>query len=163
MPYFGTQDTGLEAVASLRREDGLKVSRSNPVGKMELTSCITAPRLLQAKSSLSSHELSHRTIGDGCHQYAQWRPRLVSVEVFPHQYAANTRFYHREFSNSGPTNELYGQPSLVAPGGSILSTVPLALGGVDILSGTSMAAPYIGKWHRRSCSTPRTFADTLSF
>lgn len=62
--------------------------------------------------------------------------------------------HSRSFSNSGPTNELYGQPSLTAPGGSILSTVPLSFGGVDILSGTSMAAPYLGEL--AICSTTRT-------
>ncbi|ORY84132.1 peptidase S8/S53 domain-containing protein [Leucosporidium creatinivorum] len=107
MPYFGTQDTGLEAVASMRREDGLKLLafyKQNPRSlRMNFP---TGPLATDATNTISGG--------------------LVS-----------------EFSNSGPTNELYGQPSLVAPGGSIFSTIPLALGGVDILSGTSMAAPYI--------------------
>jgi len=47
------------------------------------------------------------------------------------------------FSNYGPTNELYLQPSLAAPGKAILSTVPLNLGGLLIDQGTSMATPLI--------------------
>ncbi|CAF4651275.1 unnamed protein product, partial [Rotaria sp. Silwood1] len=47
------------------------------------------------------------------------------------------------FSSWSPTNELIIKPEVSAPGGNILSTYPLHLGGYAILSGTSMAAPYI--------------------
>jgi len=43
----------------------------------------------------------------------------------------------------GPTNELGFYPHIAAPGGDIFSTLPLALGGFGVLSGTSMSAPYI--------------------
>lgn len=47
------------------------------------------------------------------------------------------------FSNYGPSNDLFGQPTLSAPGGNILSTFPLSVGGLGIISGTSMATPFI--------------------
>ncbi|SCV72090.1 BQ2448_4784 [Microbotryum intermedium] len=46
------------------------------------------------------------------------------------------------FSPFGPTNDLFGQPSFAAPGGNILSTVPLSQGGYAVLGGTAMAAPF---------------------
>ncbi|SCZ96446.1 BZ3500_MvSof-1268-A1-R1_Chr8-2g10198 [Microbotryum saponariae] len=48
-----------------------------------------------------------------------------------------------DFSQFGPTNDLYGQPSLAAPGGGVLSTFPLSFGGVGVISGTSMASPFV--------------------
>jgi subtilisin family serine protease len=47
------------------------------------------------------------------------------------------------FSSWSPTNELYIKPEVSAPGGNILSTYPINLGSYAVLSGTSMAAPYI--------------------
>ncbi len=47
------------------------------------------------------------------------------------------------FSSFGPTAELGLKPNISAPGGSIFSTYPLALGGYATLSGTSMASPHI--------------------
>lgn len=48
------------------------------------------------------------------------------------------------FSSWGPTSDTLAiKPQLSAPGGSILSTWPLAGSGWAILSGTSMAAPYV--------------------
>jgi hypothetical protein len=54
----------------------------------------------------------------------------------------------RYFSGSGPTNELYGQPSFAAPGSNILSTVRLSSGGIGIMRGTSQACPFAGKGRR---------------
>ncbi|PFH53738.1 hypothetical protein AMATHDRAFT_83673 [Amanita thiersii Skay4041] len=47
------------------------------------------------------------------------------------------------FSSYGPSFDLFLKPAVAAPGGDILSTVPLHLGGLDIQSGTSMAAPSV--------------------
>ncbi|KAJ7772696.1 subtilisin-like protease [Mycena maculata] len=46
------------------------------------------------------------------------------------------------FSTIGPTFDMQLSPALAAPGGNILSTFPLALGGYAIESGTSMATPF---------------------
>ncbi|SCZ96448.1 BZ3500_MvSof-1268-A1-R1_Chr8-2g10200 [Microbotryum saponariae] len=48
-----------------------------------------------------------------------------------------------DFSEFGPTNDMFGQPSFGAPGGDILSTFPLSWGGVGVISGTSMATPFV--------------------
>ncbi|OTB00257.1 hypothetical protein M426DRAFT_324409 [Hypoxylon sp. CI-4A] len=45
------------------------------------------------------------------------------------------------FSSWGPTWEVEVKPQLATPGGDILSTWPLDLGGYSVLSGTSMATP----------------------
>jgi len=43
----------------------------------------------------------------------------------------------------GPSNDFYFKPAVAAPGGNILSTVPVALGSYAVLSGTSMATPFV--------------------
>lgn len=45
------------------------------------------------------------------------------------------------FTTWGPTWEVDVKPQFAAPGGNILSTYPLDLGGYAVLSGTSMACP----------------------
>jgi subtilisin family serine protease len=47
------------------------------------------------------------------------------------------------FSTYGPTYEVDFKPTLSAPGGNILSTYPLPLGGWALESGTSMATPFV--------------------
>ncbi|KAH8811001.1 peptidase S8/S53 domain-containing protein [Xylogone sp. PMI_703] len=47
------------------------------------------------------------------------------------------------FSTIGPTIELILKPQISAPGGNILSLWPTSAGGYGVLSGTSMAAPFV--------------------
>ncbi len=47
------------------------------------------------------------------------------------------------FSSFGLTAELGLKPNIGAPGGAILSTYPLELGGTAVLSGTSMSSPHV--------------------
>ena len=47
------------------------------------------------------------------------------------------------FSSFGLTAELGLKPNVGAPGGGILSTYPLELGGTAVLSGTSMSSPHV--------------------
>lgn len=46
-------------------------------------------------------------------------------------------------SSWGPTQEINVKPQITTPGGNILSTYPLPLGGYAVLSGTSMATPLL--------------------
>ncbi len=43
----------------------------------------------------------------------------------------------------GPSNDFFFKPAVAAPGGNILSTLPVPLGSFGIDSGTSIAAPFI--------------------
>lgn len=47
------------------------------------------------------------------------------------------------FTSWGPSYEGWIKPQISAPGGNILSTLPLAQGGYGVESGTSMATPFI--------------------
>ncbi|KAJ7898396.1 subtilisin-like protease [Mycena leptocephala] len=47
------------------------------------------------------------------------------------------------FTTYGPTNDFYFKPAITAPGGSIMSTFPIPLGTWALLSGTSMATPFM--------------------
>jgi subtilisin family serine protease len=48
-----------------------------------------------------------------------------------------------KFSSFGPLYDMSMKPDFAGPGGFIFSTLPIANGGYGMLSGTSMAAPYI--------------------
>ncbi|KAF9966197.1 hypothetical protein BGZ70_003010, partial [Mortierella alpina] len=47
------------------------------------------------------------------------------------------------YSSLGMDGDLRSKPDISAPGGNILSTYPLAKGGYTLMSGTSMATPYL--------------------
>ncbi|KAF5385811.1 hypothetical protein D9615_002603 [Tricholomella constricta] len=47
------------------------------------------------------------------------------------------------FTSYGPSNDFFSKPSVAAPGGNILSTLPTTQGSFGVLSGTSMATPFV--------------------
>lgn len=48
-----------------------------------------------------------------------------------------------DFSSVGPTYEIGLKPNVAGIGGYVFSTLPVAAGGYGILSGTSMASPFV--------------------
>ncbi|KAJ7844453.1 subtilisin-like protease [Mycena leptocephala] len=59
------------------------------------------------------------------------------------QFPAPTGGLVSTFTTYGPTNDFYFKPAITAPGGSIMSTFPIPLGTWALLSGTSMATPFM--------------------
>ncbi|KAF9028989.1 subtilisin-like protease [Hymenopellis radicata] len=47
------------------------------------------------------------------------------------------------FTSYGPSNDFFFKPAIAAPGGNILSTLPVPLGSFGVESGTSMATPFL--------------------
>ncbi|KAK7473132.1 hypothetical protein VKT23_001233 [Stygiomarasmius scandens] len=47
------------------------------------------------------------------------------------------------FTSYGPSNDFFFKPAVAAPGGNILSTLPVPLGSFGVESGTSMATPFM--------------------
>ncbi|KAJ5663887.1 hypothetical protein N7507_004618 [Penicillium longicatenatum] len=72
--------------------------------------------------------------------------RMISKKyastIFVNEVNSQAGGFMSDFTQWGPSNELAQLPSLAAPGGFMISTYPLALGGYAVESGTSMATPY---------------------
>ncbi|KAK0122871.1 hypothetical protein ONS96_009897 [Cadophora gregata f. sp. sojae] len=68
---------------------------------------------------------------------------LSTTEYAAKSVTASTPGTMSNFSSIGPTLQLNLKPQLCAPGGNILATWPLTYDGYTIMSGTSMATPYM--------------------
>jgi subtilisin family serine protease len=108
VPYLTPDGTGIVAVGSLRREEGLRL--------------------------LGYYKQNARGLRIGFS--ANDKPTSVEDTI-----SGGIMSYYSEF---GPTFDMYGQPSFSAPGGNYLSTFPLSMGGLGVISGTSMACPHVG-------------------
>jgi subtilisin family serine protease len=53
------------------------------------------------------------------------------------------RTIYKPFYRYGPSDDFFFKPAVAAPGGNILSTLPVPLGSFGVLSGTSMATPFV--------------------
>jgi hypothetical protein len=114
-------------------------------------------------------------------QGAEWISLLASgttVTVNIIDPASSPKFLTSEVNNAtggflstytswGPTWEVDVKPQLAAPGGLILSTYPLALGGYAVISGTSMACPLTAAVYAlilkvRGKTDPATIENLLS-
>ena len=59
------------------------------------------------------------------------------------QFPESTSGLISSFSTYGPSNDMYFKPAVAAPGGDILSTLPVPMGSWGIDSGTSMSTPFM--------------------
>ncbi|KAL6908613.1 peptidase S8/S53 domain-containing protein [Trichoderma evansii] len=79
----------------------------------------------------------------------------------------STGGYVSDFSSWGPTWEADVNPHIATPGGSILSTYPLDMGGYYVDSGTSMATPLMASIYAlimqaRSIKDPKALLNMVS-
>ncbi|KAG0175418.1 hypothetical protein DFQ28_000054 [Apophysomyces sp. BC1034] len=68
---------------------------------------------------------------------------LVKFQTKDSLVKMSTRKTASSFSSIGPTYDLFLKPNIAGVGGSIYSTLPRYLGSWGMMSGTSMATPYV--------------------
>ncbi|KAG8859613.1 hypothetical protein FRB91_007499 [Serendipita sp. 411] len=88
------------------------------------------------------------TTEDGAYLLQQYLAGTPPVISFPQEGGGGTinnptGGLMSTFSTFGPTFDAYLKPSVSAPGGGILSTIPVKMGSWAIYSGTSMATPFV--------------------
>ncbi|GAA5913639.1 uncharacterized protein JCM6883_004034 [Sporobolomyces salmoneus] len=134
----GTCDFNVK-LANIGKAGGKIVLVYNSAGALAI------PQLNVGTTGLSHVGSLRREDGLQLLKYYQAQPRGVRIS-FPFTtlvpYVADTVSggVISTFSNYGPTNDLFGVPSVVAPGLNILSTV---VGGLGIMRGSSMACPFV--------------------
>ncbi|KAL7950686.1 peptidase S8/S53 domain-containing protein [Trichoderma barbatum] len=135
-------------------------------------------------SNLYSVSTSPSTLGAGMvalQQASEWKDLLTNgTEVYatmvePKSAGSAAAYYPNDFnggyvddfSSWGPTWEADLNPHISTPGGSILSTYPLSMGGYYVDSGTSMAAPLMASIYAlimeaRSIRDPKVLMSLVS-
>lgn len=73
----------------------------------------------------------------------EYKVSFSTTDYVAKSVTASTPGTMSNFSSIGPTFQLNIKPQLSAPGGNILATWPLTYDGYTIISGTSMATPYM--------------------
>ncbi|KAM0282157.1 hypothetical protein ACHAQH_003197 [Verticillium albo-atrum] len=106
-------------------------SAGNEVGGTEGLFGISAPSTGDGVISVSSFQNTHNPTYNAATGQAS--------EVLNRQSGGSVS----DFASWGPTFDLKPKPDFGAPGGQILSTLPLAQGGYGVASGTSMSCPLL--------------------
>lgn len=153
----GSTVSGIKAVAMVQADQGAAWIEALSAGEnvtVAMTDPETAAKFLV--SSVSLRPLPRRT-------------KQVSILTRQKTIQENTLTggYLSTYTSWGPTYEVDFKPQLAAPGGSILSTYPTALGSYAVLSGTSMSCPLVAGIYAlvmtvRGTKDPRTLETVLS-
>lgn len=146
----------------------LNVLTACPFPILSLYSVSTTPETLGAGMVPRQQALEWRyLLGNGTEVYATMvEPQSAGTAAafFPND---SNGGYVDDFSSWGPTWEADFNPRIATPGGSILSTYPLSMGGYCVDSGTSMAAPLMASIYAlimeaRSIRNPKTLMSLVS-